>query len=130
MTGENCAQCMDSRPTVGFVGTNPGLPRLLAGVGPEAVGGAEVQLSLLAAGLAGRGYDVRFGVGGYEGVSDTVTRGGIRMTVLYDLSNGSSRTPKVLRPFQIAGGLRRMPTDVLIAMGAGAQACQPSPDGG
>jgi len=111
-----------SRPSIGFVGTNPGLPRLLAGTGPEAVGGAELQLSLLASGLAGRGYDVSFGVGGYEDVRDTVTEHGVRMTVLYNMCNGVSQIPKVLRPLQIVSGLRRMPTDIVIAMGAGAQA--------
>lgn len=113
----------DSRPSIAFIATNPGMPRLLTGSGPDVVGGAEVQLRMLAHGLADAGYSVSFGVGGYEGVQDAVTDEGIRMTVLYSMRNGTRRaTTKLLRPFQMIAGLRRMPTDVVISMGAGAQA--------
>ncbi len=108
--------------SIGFVGTHPGLPRLLTGVGPEKVGGAELQLSLLCAELARRGHRVTFGVGGYKGVRDAQTPDGAQVRVLYALGNGQSQARKLIRPVQLLAGLRRMAADTYIVMGAGAQA--------
>jgi len=111
----------EALPTIAFVATNPGLPRLLTGRGPDAVGGAELQLGLLGRALARRGYSVRFGVGGYPDVTDCDTDEGISMRVLYAVRRNGSFARKLIRPAQLLAGLRRIPGDVYIIMGAGAQ---------
>ncbi|MGD9494948.1 MAG: glycosyltransferase family 4 protein [Armatimonadota bacterium] len=105
-----------------FVGTHPGLPRLLTGRGPETVGGAELQLSLLAKALAARGHDVAFGVGGYDGVTEAHTPEGIRVLPMYRVASGASWARPLVRPTQLMRGLARLRAGVYLVMGAGAQA--------
>jgi len=109
-------------PSVAFIGTHPGLPRLLTGEGPDTVGGAELQLTLLARALVRRGFAVKFGVGRYDGVLETRTSEGIEVRTLYPVGSKASRLRKLIRPAELVRGLRKVPADVYIMQGAGAQA--------
>ncbi len=111
-----------SGPAVAFVGTHPGLPRLLTGRGPETVGGAELQLSLLAKALARRGHRVAFGVGGYDGVAECTTAEGIHVVPVYKARPGTRWHRKLLRPIELVRALGGLGAETFIAMGAGAQA--------
>lgn len=108
-------------PRVCFIGTHPGVPRLLCGAGPDAVGGAELQLVMVARALRARGYRIAFGVGAYDGVTDGTTPDGIELVTLYRRRHHAERILKALRPVELWGALRRIDADVYFTKGASAQ---------
>jgi hypothetical protein len=66
-----------TRPRLGIIALNPGVPRLLGlvddgAIGGQAVGGIEVQVVALARALVERGWDVTF-LTGDSGQPETAT---------------------------------------------------------
>jgi len=86
------------------------------------VGGAELQLALLANALSRVGFPVTFGVGGYKGVSDSRTPEGIQVRTLYAMKRRPSVLRKLIRPIEMLRALGSIPADIYIIQGAGAQA--------
>ncbi len=87
-----------ARPgSVCFVATGPPMLRLLTGEGPDAMGGAELQLSMLAGYLRERGWDVTFLVGDYGQEREIVTHEGIRLLKAYPQSDAKKSPAGALR---------------------------------
>ena len=78
--------------SVCFVSTGPPMLRLLTGEGPDAMGGAELQLSLLSNYLRSNGWGVTFLVGDYGQQSEIVTEDGTRAIKAYP-REGEEKTP-------------------------------------
>jgi len=109
------------RTSVAFISTSPALPRLLLGAGPDTVGGAELQLVFVAKALARRGWDVHVAMADYGQPIPDRTADGIALHTVYRASRTYSSWRRLLRPIQLLASMRRIPADVCVSMGAGAQ---------
>ena len=92
------------------------------GDGPSAVGGAELQLSLIAKALARRGWDVTIALADHGQSTPDRTPEGIVLRTLYRAAGPANAWQRFLRPGQLLGGLSRLRPRVWISMGAGPQA--------
>ncbi len=83
--------------SVCFVATGPPMLRLLTGEGPDAMGGAELQLSMLAGYLRERGWEVTFLVGDYGQEREIVTGDGTRLLTAYPQEDGGKSPAGAMR---------------------------------
>lgn len=106
--------------SVCFIHTSPAMVHLLAGAGPDAMGGAELQMYLLGREMSGRGWDVSCLVGDY-GQQMPPRTDGMRV----ELVNGAGRqqglfgTPGRLHRFWRS--LARVDADFYVTRGLTAQ---------
>lgn len=76
------------RTAVCFVATSPAMLNHLTGEGPEAMGGAELQLAIIASALRQRGWDTSFLVGDYGQPHEIILADGTRVLKAYPAVRG------------------------------------------
>jgi len=109
-------------PSICFVATSRAMLNLLVPDGPAAIGGAELQLSLLARALMNKGWAVSFLLGDYG--QDTVTRtsDGIQLLRAYQQSGGCIARILCRDLPQFWRSLARVDADIYVSRGLTGQA--------
>jgi len=123
MQMSSMAERSEDRPSVCFVVTSPAMADLLTGDGPEAMGGAELQLSLLGQALKEKGWDVSFLVADFGQGRTIETEDGIRLLRAYPQSGSRSTRDILLRSLpEFWHSLREIDADVYVTRGLTGQA--------
>ncbi len=105
--------------SVCFIHTSPAMVHLLTGAGPDAMGGAELQMYLLGHELSRRGWDVAYLVGDY-GQDAADSPGGFRVEAVKPGRDGTlPGTVRALRRFWKA--LANVDADIYVTRGLTAQ---------
>jgi glycosyltransferase involved in cell wall biosynthesis len=108
-------------PSICFIHTSPAMVHLLTGTGPDAMGGAELQMYLLGRELAGRGWAVSFLVGDYGQGAALITDEGLRVEPGYETGRRGALfgTARALNRFWQA--LASVDADVYVTRGLTGQ---------
>ncbi|MHB8995587.1 MAG: glycosyltransferase family 4 protein [Armatimonadota bacterium] len=106
-----------SKPRLGIIALNPGVPRLLGlvddgAIGGQAVGGIEVQVVALARALVERGWDVTFLTGDSGQPETATTTDGMKVIRAY---HGAYATLR--RTAELSRNLATLPVDVCLLQG-------------
>ncbi len=110
-------------PSICFVVTSPAMVNLLTSDGPDAVGGAELQLYILARALGEKGWSVSFLVGDYGQDRAKETSEGIRILQAYSQSSSRSICAILLRSLpEFWRSLVEVDADIYISRGLTGQA--------